>query len=293
MSSLVALPEHRPASIGDLGTGSVLHLGRLSSAGHESDFSSLQAEIDWLTMVHRGGEVPRLVATQGEIGPDGEVPLYRHPADTYPPVRPWTPRVDAIRREVEALVGHPLNHGLLQLYRDGKDWIGPHADKTLDIAPGSSIVNVSVGATRTMVLRRKGSFEEGTRPTVRIPLPHGSALQMSLETNRDWLHEVRKQGASGELEPRISLTFRWIGTRLDPTTGAVWGVGSPHASREAALAAVSARARWPVARREAWERDEAHRMLMLFREENQSDRFTRDRWGDGFEVVELRPDLED
>ncbi|MGK3990290.1 glutathione S-transferase N-terminal domain-containing protein [Sorangium sp. So ce136] len=36
-------------------------------------------------------EVPRRVALQGILGPSGEEPLYRHPADEQPTLVPWTP----------------------------------------------------------------------------------------------------------------------------------------------------------------------------------------------------------
>ena len=48
-----------------------------------------------------------------------------------------------------------MNHVLIQLYRSGKDCISEHSDKTIDVVPGSSIVNVSFGARRTMTLRKK------------------------------------------------------------------------------------------------------------------------------------------
>lgn len=41
-------------------------------------FDNLKKEVEWKTMYHHGGEVPRLVAVQGEIQPDGWFPIYRH-----------------------------------------------------------------------------------------------------------------------------------------------------------------------------------------------------------------------
>lgn len=287
-----------PGSVLSVGTGSWLHVDRMPSIDG-STLEVLTAEVGWLKMSHRGGEVPRLVATQGDVssGAAGDAaggariePLYRHPADDYPPVLPWTPTVARLRDEVVALVGHPFNHCLIQLYRDGKDWISAHSDKTLDVMSDSFIVNVSVGAERTMVLRRKGKVVEGEPPreTQRIALPHGSVMQMSLATNREWVHEIRQQGAAGELGPRISLTFRWIGTSWNATTGAVWGEGSPHQTREAAEAAAAARAALSEEERLPRELAEAEEMLKLFREENQSASFDRRTYQPGFEVVHLR-----
>ena len=41
--------------------------------------------------------------------------------------------------EKERLYDVRLNHALIQLYRNGNDCIGENADKTLDIAKGSTI----------------------------------------------------------------------------------------------------------------------------------------------------------
>jgi alkylated DNA repair dioxygenase AlkB len=246
----------------------VLHCGHVDESLGQDAFQELQREIDWQTMFHRGGEVPRRVALQGSVGPSGEEPLYRHPADEQPRLVPWTPGVDRLRRATEALVGHPLNHGLLQLYRDGRDWIGSHADKTLDLIRPSFIVNVSLGATRTMVLRPKA---EGRAQ--RIPLPHGSVVVMDLETNRRWLHEIRQQGAAGEIGPRISLTFRQIGSFWDPATQAVWGTGTP--------------ARLPtdhVPPTHAEALEESERLLRLFRDENQDPLFDSASYRPGFRI---------
>ena len=49
------------------------------------------------------------------------------------------------------------------------DFISPHADKTLDILRGSSIVNMSLGATRIMTLRhKKNNFNDERITTASI-----------------------------------------------------------------------------------------------------------------------------
>ena len=175
-------------------------------------------------MYHAGGEVPRLVSIQGTVDPkNGSKPIYRHPSDQSPPLLPWTHSVDVVRKEAEKAVGHELNHCLIQLYRTGEDNISEHSDKTLDIVHGSSIVNVSFGAQRTMRLRtKKGYFptntvaskgaedskngndnnketmshstttiEDGQRVTQRIPMPHNSIFILGMKTNARWLHGIQ------------------------------------------------------------------------------------------------------
>ena len=95
----------------------------------EDAFALLKEEVDWQIMHHRGGMVPRLVAVQGDIRVDGAVPVYRHPADESPPLLEFSPTVQKIRKQVEKAVGQPLNHALIQLYRDGDDNISEHSDK--------------------------------------------------------------------------------------------------------------------------------------------------------------------
>ncbi|PHH71677.1 hypothetical protein CDD82_6375 [Ophiocordyceps australis] len=100
-------------------------------------FERLRSEVQWQTMSHQGGPVPRLVAIQGLVS-DSAVPVYRHPADEMPALLPFSPTVAAICAEAQRVAGHDLNHGLLQLYRSGDDYISEHSDKTLDIARGSA-----------------------------------------------------------------------------------------------------------------------------------------------------------
>lgn len=107
----------------------------LSSALADEVFALLRQEVEWQTMHHRSGKVPRLVAVQGEIEKDGSMPLYRHPADESPRLHAFSTTVEKIRKEIEALLNQPFNHALIQLYRDGNDNISEHADKVCPLYP--------------------------------------------------------------------------------------------------------------------------------------------------------------
>ena len=137
-------------------------------------FEKLKDEVDWQHMSHLGGEVPRLVAVQGTVSPDGSHPVYRHPADESPPLRPFSPTVSALSKVVEERLGHTVNHVLIQLYRGGRDYISEHSDKTLDIVPGSYVANLSLGAERTMVFRTKRPEKEPSY--ARDPAPGSEAV---------------------------------------------------------------------------------------------------------------------
>lgn len=259
-------------------------------------FEKLSSEVQWLRMSHQGGEVPRLVAVQGDVGDDGHVPIYRHPSDESPPLLPFSPIVLAIKAETEKQLGHKLNHVLIQFYRDGKDYISEHSDKTLDIVRGSYIANVSLGAKRTMVLRTKRSDKDpsnaeqaessGSRRVQRAPLPHNSLCRMGLKTNMKWLHSIRQdKRADREKTPeelayggaRISLTFRQIGTFLDKDETMIWGQGASGKTRNEANKVINGQT------------EESIRMLRAFGIENHSSIFDWDTYyGKGFDVLHLR-----
>ena len=205
-------------------------------------FSRLYHEVQWQKMFHVQGEVPRLVAVQGEIREDGSMPVYRHPSDQSPPLLHFSPTVQLIRDVLQKRIDQPVNHVLIQLYRSGNDYISEHSDKTLDIVRGSSILNVSFGAQRTMRLRTKKPLKEEQteetrldRITQRVPMPHNSMFVLGQKTNAYWLHSItqdkraprdRTEAEKAYEGSRISLTFRHVGTFLDSSGEHIWGQGA-------------------------------------------------------------------
>ncbi|KAI0846976.1 hypothetical protein F5Y00DRAFT_126982 [Daldinia vernicosa] len=263
----------------------------------ENIFERVRDEVQWQRMSHQGGEVPRLVAVQGQVDEDGSMPIYRHPSDESPPLLPFSPAVLEIKEVVEKQLGHPLNHVLIQFYRDGSDYISEHSDKTLDISKGSFIANVSLGAERTMTLRTKrqprnddDSVDADPLPTIkrqvqRACLPHNSLFQMGLQTNMRWLHGIRqdkrinREKSDAELAydgGRISLTFRRIGTFLDRENKLIWGQGATSKTREGAKNVINGQT------------PEAIKMLQSFGRENQSTEFNwEEHYGIGFDVLHI------
>lgn len=110
------------------GDSNILHAALPPGVAQQA-FELVKDEVDWQSMRHRSGEVPRKVAVQGDVGKDGSRPLYRHPADESPPLSQFTSAVDQIREEVERILKQPFNHALIQLYRNGQDNISEHSDK--------------------------------------------------------------------------------------------------------------------------------------------------------------------
>lgn len=214
-------------------------------------------------------------------------PIYRHPADESPALRPFSPTVALIREHVQKALQRPVNHVLIQHYRSGADYISEHSDKTIDVVRGSRIVNVSLGAQRVMTLRAKRDRIEGggtgtRRPSQKISLPHNSMFILGLETNSKWLHAINhdkrpvhlktpeEQFMNGE---RISLTFRHIGTFLTTDETRIFGQGARGKTRETAQTVVRGT-------------EEAASLLEAFGKENQQSEFDWDGvYGEGSNVL--------
>ena len=278
--------------------------GLKNGADHDEGgiFQLLYDEIRWQRMFHQQGEVPRLVAVQGEIDEDGSEPVYRHPSDQALPTLRFSPTVQQIRERVQETLKHPVNHVLIQLYRSGADYISEHSDKTLDIMRGSSIANASFGAQRTMRLRLKKSaltveqlekYAEdaaGSRQTQRIMMPHNSLFVLGPHTNARWLHGIntdkrpvstRSDAENAYGGMRISLTFRHIGTFI--STGPdekqrIWGQGATSKGKRLARSTVSN------------DHIESERLIQAFGQENHDslDFDWMKTYGNGSDVLHLR-----
>jgi alkylated DNA repair dioxygenase AlkB len=162
----------------------------------------LRSTIDWrqeqVLVFGRRHPVPRLVAWHGDPGA-----RYTYSGSPHEPL-PWTPVLERVRARVQALAGHEFNAVLLNLYRDGRDGMGWHADDEPELGPEPVIASVSLGATRRFCLRHRGR----RRQKADIPLPHGSLLVMSGATQRHWVHAVPK--TTVPVGERINLTFRSV-----------------------------------------------------------------------------------
>lgn len=291
--NLSTFPSKGPGD--SIGCGDTfIRYGLLPSAEADQAFLDIFTQVPWQTMSHISGHVPRLVCCQGSIShTDFSFPVYRHPSDTVLPLISWSPAVLKLRAAAEAIAGHALNHGLIQLYRGGGDFISEHSDKTLDIVPGSNIVNVSLGAQRTMRLRTKrspsGSGGEKERTTERIHLPHNSLLVMGLETNKHFLHAIQQdrrlphdlsgaEVAFGGV--RISITFRHIGTFLSFDSKTIWGQGATGKNRSDARPTVNG------------DETVSGGLLRMFGRENQgSDLRWEDIYGAGSDVLNIASPL--
>ena len=121
---------------------------------------------------------------------------------------PWPGVLQSLKARVEAAAGARFNSVLLNLYRDGRDAMGAHADDEPELGREPVIASLSLGAVRRLRFTpRKGWAGE----PFALPLEPGSLLLMRGQTQRHWLHAVPRQArVTG---PRINLTFRCIQPR--------------------------------------------------------------------------------
>ncbi len=182
---------------------------------HADVFDKLNSEIEWIDDVsHFGGIIPRRFALQASIVSENDietVPLYRHPMDRYIKELNFSPTVESIRVALETTLGCKLNHAIIQCYRNGEDYISEHADKTLDVAEDSLIVNYTAGQTRVLKLRSKDPIAGKHEYDIQnFDLVNDSAFVLDLEHNRLYKHSIRQNANINNA--RISITFRNIHT---------------------------------------------------------------------------------
>jgi len=107
--------------------------------------------------------------------------------------------------DAELMLYEGFNSVLLNLYRNGKDGVGWHSDRTENFGKNQVIASVSFGETRPFRLRHKTRKDI---PTVEIPLTHGTLLLMAGTTQTHWEHHIPK--TAKDILPRINLTFRQV-----------------------------------------------------------------------------------
>ena len=82
----------------------------------------------------------------------------------------WPPIIQRIRKKAQKVVGHPLNHCLINFYEDGTVGVGWHKDREDDIVKRSTIVTISLNATRVFEINyHKNSqkkYKQQSRPGV-------------------------------------------------------------------------------------------------------------------------------
>lgn len=116
---------------------------------------------------------------------------------------PWPAVMQDLRARLEVDFGVRFNSVLCNLYRDGRDTMGWHADDEPELGPSPVIASLSLGAPRRFRIRpRSGGQSTG------IDLLPGSLLLMQGRSQRDYQHAVTR--TRRPVGPRINLTFRKV-----------------------------------------------------------------------------------
>lgn len=117
---------------------------------------------------------------------------------------PMTKTLFELLKLIQTVCQHDFNCVLLNLYRNGSDSNGWHADNEKELGKYPKIASFSFGADRFFHFKHRKIKEQ----RYKMELHHGSLLLMEGEMQKYWLHQIPK--TKRQLEPRINLTFRKI-----------------------------------------------------------------------------------
>jgi alkylated DNA repair dioxygenase AlkB len=118
--------------------------------------------------------------------------------------KPYTEELKKLNSLLFALIGQEFTHCLANLYRNGNDSMGWHADDEKELGKNPIIASLSLGAVRNFQLKHKTD----SALKYALALEHGSLLIMKGSTQEFWKHQLPK--TKKEISPRINLTFRTI-----------------------------------------------------------------------------------
>jgi len=163
-------------------------------------FNRLLSDTRWeqpsLMLYGKEHPIPRL---QSWLGDDEY--RYRYSGKDFVSER-WPQSLAELARRISDAADCQFNSVLINLYRDGHDSMGWHADDEPELGKEPVIASLSLGATRDFALRPTGS----TRQAARIPLTHGSLMIMKAGMQTHWQHSIPRRARVQDA--RINLTFR-------------------------------------------------------------------------------------
>ena len=188
----------------DLPDAEVLLLpGFLGQAAADTLLDRLLHGVDWRqdTVVVFGKRHPQPRLTQW-FGPPGHT--YSYSGVDMQPIA-WPAWLKACKHQVESASGATYNSVLANLYRNGQDTVGWHADNEPELGHQPHIASLSLGAVRDFRLKHRTRRDVDP---VTVNLGHGDLLLMAGNTQHAWLHTVPRR--AGVSQPRVNLTFRHL-----------------------------------------------------------------------------------
>lgn len=121
----------------------------------------------------------------------------------------FTNELAKIKNDVELEANHEFTTVLLNMYRDGSDSNGWHADNEKELGKNPVIASLSLGEPRWFHFKHRTISTEKHK----ILLTHGSLLIMKGEMQQYWLHQIPKTKKT--IGERINLTFRTIKEKVE------------------------------------------------------------------------------
>lgn len=174
----------------------------LNQAEAENLFNRLRNTVPWqqdtIKVFGKTHPQPRLTALFG----DHNKP-YTYSNITMEPHQFIEPLSD-LKKRVDEIAKTDFTTCLLNLYRDGRDSNGWHADNEKELGKNPIIVSISLGQERFFHLKHRANPQMKHK----ILLENGSLLLMKGETQHHWLHQIPK--TTRQIGERINLTFRVI-----------------------------------------------------------------------------------
>jgi alkylated DNA repair dioxygenase AlkB len=174
----------------------------LDAQNADSLFKTLLNKVHWqedtITVFGKTYNQPRLTALYGEAGKS-----YSYSGITMHP-HPFTAELENLKQLVSDQSETNFTSVLLNLYRNGQDSNGWHADNERELGNHPTIASLSLGAPRFFHLKHRNRKDL----RIKILLEPGSLLIMAGATQEYWLHQIPK--TARPVEPRINLTFRRI-----------------------------------------------------------------------------------
>ena len=171
-----------------------------NEANHFFDtfFSNIPWQLDNIKLFGKIYEQPRLTSFHSN-----NLSSYTYSGLILRPNAMTTELLTLIKR-IQTVCEHEFNCVLLNLYRDGSDSNGWHADNEKELGLSPQIASFSLGASRFFHFKHRKIKTERHK----IELHHGSLLLMEGPMQANWLHQIPK--TKKPLSPRINLTFRKI-----------------------------------------------------------------------------------
>ena len=187
----------------DLPDAELLYIPNFLDSKESADlFEKLSSETPWqhdlITVFGKTHPQPRLTSFYGMADLN-----YSYSNIKMKP-HSFTPALLKLKVEVEQKAKTSFNSVLLNLYRDGKDSNGWHADNEKELGLNPIIASVTLGSERFFHLKHNSKPEHKCK----IKLQNGSLLLMKGSTQHFYKHQIPK--TMQPVGPRINLTFRTI-----------------------------------------------------------------------------------